>query len=746
MARRSSVAPPRGTRKRARATGAEVGVQELPSQSQAAESEQRCKHLLESMFDWVWEVDEHLRIAYSSAGVPALLGYTAEETVGKTLLAFVAPDDLPRVQPAFSKILSNRTAFRDLEMWCLRFSGERICLLSSGVPIIDAQGQLRGFQGVTTDITEKQRAEEALRVATERLALATRVARLGVWDWDLRSNLTTWDDTMFEIYGLPRLVPMPYEMWSGTVHPDDLPGAEASLQRAIATQGQDEVRFRITRPDGAARVIKAAEGAVVGADGKVSRLVGVNIDITDQQNAEEELVASEGRYRRLFETAKDGILILDLQSGAIVDVNPFLTELLGYSRGELIGKKLWEIGFQSDVEESEALFERLRREGYVRYEDLPLETRDGRSIDVEFVSNSYVVDRQQVIQCNIRDITNRKRTEETLRRRTAQLEVLGQVNLGITAQLDLDTLLRTITERALTLFGANACELFLYRPDRDVLELALAAGIGVSDARPELRLGEGFAGKVWQASKALVGSKALHWPEGTDTGKWFLWGSALGAPIRARNEVLGVLSVLSMKPEAFSEADAELVELFATQAAVAIVNARLYAEVEDLTLLDELTQTFNRRGLLTLGPREVERSRRFRRPAAALYVDVDHFDTLNDRFSHEVGDRFLQVISRRIEASVRTIDIVARYRGEEFVVLLGEANAVGARVVAERIRHAVEATSLPTENGPAGMTVSIGIAMHGPGVADLETLIRRASEAVSVAQQRGGNRIVEWEA
>ena len=138
----------------------------------------------------------------------------------------------------------------------------------------------------------------------------------------------------------------------------------------------------------------------------------------------ETLQFSELRYRRLFETAQDGILILDATSGKIEDVNPFLKDLLGYSQSELVGRELWEIGVFNDIVNSKSAFLELQRKGYIRYKDLPLQTKDGRVIDVEFVSNSYMVDGQKVIQCNIRDITDRKKAELAIESRTAELESL----------------------------------------------------------------------------------------------------------------------------------------------------------------------------------------------------------------------------------------------------------------------------------------------------------------------------------
>jgi len=133
------------------------------------------------------------------------------------------------------------------------------------------------------------------------------------------------------------------------------------------------------------------------------------------QEANDLLEVSENRYRRLFETAQDGILILDAATGQIQDVNPFLIKMLGYSKEEFLGKKLWEISAFQDKEESKVNFEELQSKGYIRYEDLPLETRDQKHIAVEFVSNVYFVNNKKVAQCNIRDITERKLAESEIK-------------------------------------------------------------------------------------------------------------------------------------------------------------------------------------------------------------------------------------------------------------------------------------------------------------------------------------------
>jgi PAS domain S-box-containing protein len=133
------------------------------------------------------------------------------------------------------------------------------------------------------------------------------------------------------------------------------------------------------------------------------------IQHTMQDTTELSLQESEIRYRRLFEAAQDGILILDAGTGAITDVNPYLVSMLGYSRDEFLKKKLWEVGAFKDIEASQVAFKALQENEYVRHEDLPLRSKDGKLIQVEFVSNVYVAGDEKVIQCNIRDVTEHKR-------------------------------------------------------------------------------------------------------------------------------------------------------------------------------------------------------------------------------------------------------------------------------------------------------------------------------------------------
>ena len=192
--------------------------------------------------------------------------------------------------------------------------------------------------------------------------------------------------------------------------------------------------------------------------GEITHFVGIKQDLTEKTQAAEAQQASELRYQRLFESARDGILILDAMNGQIVDVNPFLIEMLGYSKEELMGKELWEIGVFKDIVASKAAFVELQGQGFIRYEDLPLETRSRQVKQVEFVSNSYQVNGSRVIQCNIRDITERKQAADALAESENRLRAILETEPECVKLLAADGSLIDMNPAGLAMIEADSLE------------------------------------------------------------------------------------------------------------------------------------------------------------------------------------------------------------------------------------------------------------------------------------------------
>ena len=198
------------------------------------------------------------------------------------------------------------------------------------------------------------------------------------------------------------------------------PGFDSFLKKIFTGPAKETSEFELLRPGQPARFVSIEAQPLL--NGQECRAVVV--DITARKRAEDKVRVSEVRYRRLFEAAHDGVLLLDPGTRKITDANPFMTKLLGYPHDQLVGKELFEIGLLKDETASQEMFRKLKRQREVRYEDLPLESSGGRHQEVEVVANLYQENDQTVIQCNIRDITVRKQAEEILRRNEALFAAL----------------------------------------------------------------------------------------------------------------------------------------------------------------------------------------------------------------------------------------------------------------------------------------------------------------------------------
>jgi PAS domain S-box-containing protein len=269
------------------------------------------------------------------------------------------------------------------------------------------------------DVTERKLAEEAKIASEIRYRRLFETAQDGILILDADTGqIVEVNPFLIEMLGFSRDQFLGKKIWEIGLFKDIVANKEnfEELQRKEYIRYED---MPIETADGQRIAVEFLSNVYMVNNKKV---IQCNIrNNTERKLAEEAQVASEIRYRRLFETAQDGILILDADTGQIVEVNPFLITMLGFSRDQFLGKKLWEIGLFKDIVANKENFEELQRKEYVRYEDMPIETADGQRIAVEFLSNVYTVNNKKVIQCNIRDITVRKKLEEDLIIKAAEL-------------------------------------------------------------------------------------------------------------------------------------------------------------------------------------------------------------------------------------------------------------------------------------------------------------------------------------
>jgi diguanylate cyclase (GGDEF)-like protein/PAS domain S-box-containing protein len=417
--------------------------------------------------------------------------------------------------------------------------------------------------------------------------------------------------------------------------------------------------------------------------------------------AQEALQISETRYRRLFETAQDGILILDATTGQITDANPFMVALLGYSWDEFLGKELWEIGLFKDKEASQGAFQELLSKGYIRYEALPLETKHGMRCEVEFISNVYRENGHEVIQCNIRDITERKRAEQAHRESEERFHVLVEgVKDHAVFMLDGKGRVTSWNTGVKRVLGYDETDFVgktfscVFTPED------IAAG------EPEKRL---------QTARAEGQADSERWHVRKNGTRF--WGMGTVTPLHDEARHLQGFAVVMRDSTERRLAE----ERTAHEAAH-----------------DSLTGLPNRAFFVDQLRRAIARSKRHPDYLfAVLFLDLDRFKNINDSLGHVVADQLLVAIGRKLAGTLRPEDMVARFGGDEFVIFLDNIQDVrDATRVASRI-HEELVSPFNLGGNEVFTSTSIGIALSLHRYDEPEECLRDADTAMYRAKALG---------
>jgi PAS domain S-box-containing protein len=242
-----------------------------------------------------------------------------------------------------------------------------------------------------------------------------RIGNIGSFQIDLNTQLIELSERVQLVFGLNKAINYSIEQWLDIVHPEDRKMMELYSTECMEALQPFRKEYRIIRKsDNQIRWVEGWGEIILDEETYRHMLIGVIQDITDRKLSSEKIRSAETRSHQIFESSKEGILILDAITGQITDANPFLIEMIGFNYQELVGKELWEIGVFKNIATSKEAFIELQNKEYIRFEDMPLETKAGNSIPVEFVSNVYMVGQKKVILCHIRDISDRKKTDEAL--------------------------------------------------------------------------------------------------------------------------------------------------------------------------------------------------------------------------------------------------------------------------------------------------------------------------------------------
>lgn len=450
---------------------------------------------------------------------------------------------------------------------------------------------------------------------------------------------------------------------------------------------------------------------------------------------------SDDIFRRLIEAARAGIYVAD-PHGKLVYTNHAFAEILGYqSKDELVGENLTEKVYLNYADR-ELFMQQMAKVGFIKDYEIKGKKKDGSQV-VLLVAGNYIWDdggRVIGIEGVVHDVTEHRRLEEAINVEKRKLEEILGFDEKVSSIRKFDQLIDFIVKKAAEILEAQRCSLMLY--DKQTHELCIRGAIGLNDEiikKTRIKIGEGIAGKVAKEGvPLLVRNIEYETPFMRHNREGYHSRSFLSAPIKIEGELIGVINVadkIDGSEAFFNQLDLTILCDLVKEVAVAIENVKLYKELNYLTITDPLTQIYNYRHFVKSIHYEMKRSQRTGTPLALLMIDVDDFKSYNDAFGHVEGDRLLKMLSAVFQRYLRETDIVCRYAGDEFVVILPDTDIKGATVVAEKLRHRAGECQLMRQ-----ISLSIGVAKF---INDMtrHDFLSRADRAMYQAKHDGKNKV-----
>ncbi|GAP10261.1 protein containing PAS domain S-box [Bellilinea caldifistulae] len=463
-------------------------------------------------------------------------------------------------------------------------------------------------------------------------------------------------------------------------------------------------------------------------------------DITDQKEREKQI-----RFQAdLLDHIGQAAIAVD-QNGNITYANQYCEQLFGYPIESIRGKPILETFIPlSSLPAIEHIRATVRR-GDLWSGEVTLKRKNGADFTA-YCTVTPIRDLEQNLGFVVIafDITERKWAEETER----QLRALSDALRDTAAALNSTLNFREVLERILLNVGKvvphESANIMLL--DGEWVEVLFHQGY-LSNQTGEYLEGLRFKLIEFPTLQKMVESllplvipdteKSSLW-RGNSTMGWIK--SYAGMPLLSRGQVIGFLNLDSAVPGFFNEEVVFRLQAFADQAALAVQNARLYEEVQSLSVTDPLTGVYNRRGLFQKCNEVIEQNRRANTPVAVVVFDLDNFKDFNDSYGHSIGDHILSTVARRIANRLRASDVLGRYGGDEFVLLLSGISDAGLRPVLDRLRQSISLEPINIGNELLFITISMGISTNTTSGYDLTNLLRHADHALYRVKKTGRNR------
>ncbi len=451
----------------------------------------------------------------------SIVGCSREETAKIDWMSITHPDDMQEDLNNMAHLIAGEFSSFQMNKRYLQPDGSVVWVNMTVTPILVDDKSNPCHLCMIEDITERKRTEWELLKEKNQLKLMIDSSPVSIWFKDKLNNFIKVNQAAAKIANRP------VEEVEGHSADEVFPNESAKYYSDdLEVINSGKPKLGIVEPavaNGITTWVRTDKIPWFDNDGNIAGLISFALDITDRVDAEEKLRDSETRYRRLFESAKDGILIIDAESGRIVDANPYLVQMLEYSEAELLGKELWKIMVFRKIAKSKDAFIELQSKEYIRFNDMSLETKSGKLINVVIASNGYYVNQKKVIQCNIRDISKRKLVEEALLESEIRLQSLVRSIpdlIWLKDKSGVYMLCNTMFER---FFGAKEVDI-VGKTDYDFVTRKLADSFRKNDIKAMVA-GNSTKNEEW-VTFADDGHQALL--ETTKTPMYDSWGELIG--------------------------------------------------------------------------------------------------------------------------------------------------------------------------------------------------------------------------
>ncbi|MBP9855227.1 MAG: diguanylate cyclase [Candidatus Omnitrophica bacterium] len=517
------------------------------------------------------------------------------------------------------------------------------------------------------------------------------------------------------------------------VHPEE---RKEFLKKLEELSFVRDYKVQNKRKDGSIIVLSVTSNMIYGETSEIIGIEGIIHDITEHKKLEKDLVI----FKNAIEQTADHVMLTD-NKGIIEYVNSSFEKTTGYKKKEVLGKtpKILQSGRQT-----KKYYEKLWNTILIGkiFHAHTINKKKSGELYVADQTISPILDELGEITHFVsvwKDVTEKIRLEKNLKEEKNKLEEIVGFDEKVSSIRKLDKLYDFVADKTMEILDAQKCSIMLVDNNQGELCIKSAKGFDNDIFTMKIKIGESIAGLVAQEGEPLLVKNIKQYPKFQLAAESsHLGNSFMSVPIMLGEEVIGVINVAEKgneKYKSFNEVDLKILCSISREVAVSIENLRMYKELHFLTITDSLTGLHNFRHFNQSLDYEIKRVKRLSRPLGLIMIDIDNLKLYNDTFGHPEGNRLLQDIGKILRKNVRDIDIVCRYGGDEFVIILPETKSEEANIVAERLRKSVQ-----TAEFQQTVTISVGVGMYTEKMTRHD-LIAKADQALYKAKKEGKNKV-----